>query len=93
MLLSRVKVSGHSMEPTLKHNQTVIVSSIPFFFGQPKVEDVVILQHGRCIIKRIIKIKENKIFVAGDNSKESTDSRGFGWISNKRIIGKVIFKI
>lgn len=93
MLLSRARVVCYSMEPTLKHNQTVIVSSIPYFFSKPKIGDIVILQHERYIIKRISKIKQEKIFVEGDNAKESTDSRNFGWIDKKEILGKVILKI
>jgi len=93
MLLFRVKVIGHSMEPTLRGNQVVIASSFPYFFGNPSISDVVVLQHEKCIIKRIAKIKENKIFVVGDNISKSTDSRSFGWIDKNKIIGKVIFKI
>jgi nickel-type superoxide dismutase maturation protease len=93
MLLFRVKVKGHSMEPALKHNQIVIAGSLPYFFGKPHVGDIVVLSRGKCIIKRIINVKENEIFVVGDNNKESTDSRDFGWISKRKIIGKVICKI
>ena len=93
MLLFRVKVIGRSMEPGLKDNQTVIASSLPYFFGKPHVNDIVVLSHGKCIIKRIINVKKNEIFVVGDNNKESTDSRNFGWVSKRKIIGKVIYKI
>ena len=93
MLLFRVKVKGHSMEPSLKNNQIAIASSLPYFFRKPRVGDIVVLSLGKCIIKRIIKVKENEIFIVGDNNKESTDSRDFGWISKRKIIGKVICKI
>jgi nickel-type superoxide dismutase maturation protease len=93
MLLSKFKIEGQSMVPKLKHGQIVFASSIPYIFRKPKVGDVVIAQHGRCIIKRIARIKENKVFVVGDNKKESSDSRNFGWIGKEKIIGKVIFNI
>lgn len=92
-LFLKVKIKGRSMEPTLKHNETVIVSSIPLFFRKPKVRDIVILQHGRCIIKRIAKVKKDKIFIVGDNKKESTDSSNFGWVSKRAILGKVICRL
>jgi type IV secretory pathway protease TraF len=31
--------------------------------------------------------------VEGDNKKESIDSRNFGFINKKNIIGKVVFKM
>jgi nickel-type superoxide dismutase maturation protease len=93
MLLSKIRIVGHSMEPTLKDSQIVFASSIPFLLRKPKVGDIVVLQYGRCIIKRIARIKKGKIFVVGDNVKKSTDSRNFGWIDEKKIAGKVIFKI
>ena len=93
MLLSKIKVVGYSMEPALSHSQIVIASSIPFIFQKPRVEDIIILQREQCIIKRIAGIKKNKIFVIGDNEKESTDSKNFGWIPKKEILGKVLFKI
>jgi nickel-type superoxide dismutase maturation protease len=93
MLLFRVKVAGHSMEPALKHNQIIIASSIPYIFRKPHTGDIVVLSHSKCIIKRIVKVKENEVFVVGDNKNESTDSRNFGWVNKKEIIGKVIYKI
>ena len=93
MLLSKIKVVGYSMQPALRHNQIVIASTIPFIFQKPKVGDIVILQQDQCIIKRIAEVRENMIFIVGDNKKESTDSRNFGWISRGQILGKVILKI
>lgn len=91
MLLSKIKVVGHSMEPTLKQNQIVIVSSIPYFFRKPKIGDVVVLKRQKYIIKRIAAIKKEQVFVIGDNKKESNDSRHFGWIGKDNILGKVIY--
>lgn len=91
MLLSRIKVVGRSMEPTLRHNQEILASSIPFIFKKPKVGDIVILKRKNCIIKRIAKIKNNKFFISGDNKNESIDSRHFGWVGKREIVGKVIW--
>lgn len=46
---------------------------------------------GKTIIKRIIKIENNRYFVEGDNKAASTDSRDFGMIDKDNIIGKVVF--
>lgn len=52
--------------------------------------------NGKDIIKRIQNIHDRntfEIFVTGDNPKESTDSRSFGWIKKNQIIGKVIYTL
>lgn len=91
--LFKFKIEGSSMHPTFKSGDTVLVSNIPYFLKNPAVEDLVVLKKGRYIIKRIKKIDGDRFFVEGDNKKESADSRNFGWINKKEIIGKVIYKI
>jgi nickel-type superoxide dismutase maturation protease len=95
-ILSRFIISGHSMEPTLKTNDTVLVSFLPFLFSSPKVRDVVALKDpkdGKVLIKRITKIENKKYFIEGDNKQHSKDSREFGMIGKALIIGKVIYKM
>lgn len=90
MLLARLKISGHSMEPDLRFGQFVLVSSIPFFFSKPKIGDVVVFKNSKkLIIKRIVKEVNKKFLVEGDNKKDSHD---FGFIEKKEILGKVIYK-
>jgi len=92
--LSRFTISGHSMEPTLSQGQTVLASFIPFLFSKPKVDDIVAFRKGeKMFIKRISKINGEKYFVSGDNKEDSMDSRRFGWILKKDIVGKVVYKI
>lgn len=86
------------MSPTLQSGQIVLVNRIPYLFSKPKLSDIVALKDprdGKILIKRISKInsaKQNlRYFVVGDNKAESTDSRGFGWITKKDIIGKVVY--
>ena len=97
LLFSRFTISGHSMEPNISQGQTVLVSSIPYFFSKPKVGDIVSFKKtGKVFIKRISGTDPSddgeKYFVGGDNKKDSMDSRRFGWILKKDIIGKVILK-
>lgn len=91
--LFKFKIEGSSMNPTFKADDVVLVNRLSFFLSKPKVDDFVVLKRGKYIIKRITKTKDNKFFVTGDNKKESTDSREFGWVSKKEIVGKVIFKL
>ena len=84
------------MSPTLKPGDTVLASPLPYLFIRPKVNDLIICldpRDTRILVKRIIKIESNKFFVSGDNPKESTDSRTFGPIGRRDIMGKVIYFI
>ena len=45
----------------------------------------------REIVKRVQKTHGRRVFVIGDNPKESTDSRDFGFINKDQIVGKVIY--
>lgn len=81
------------MLPTFKPGDTILVNRLAYFLTKPKIGDVVVLKKGKHIIKRIAEIKEQKIFVLGDNKKGSTDSRNFGWINRIEIVGKVIYNL
>lgn len=91
MIFGIFNIAGHSMLPTFIPNDKVLVSKILYYFGIPKKGDIVVFNHnGKSIIKRIIKIKDNKIFVEGDNKKDSLYNLT---IEKKDIIGKVIYKL
>jgi len=94
MFLSRITVVGHSMEPTILENQKVLATSVPYFFIEPKVGDIVVCKANnskKLYIKRIKKMQGRNFFVEGDNKKDSFDSRKFGSIKRKEILGKVIW--
>ena len=58
--------------------------------------DIVIAQDprdGRLLVKRVREIKHGSYFLTGDNETESTDSRVFGWVKQKDIVGKVLLRI
>jgi phage repressor protein C with HTH and peptisase S24 domain len=76
------------MAPTLRAGQLVI--------GRQTRElvpgDVVIVSHnGLEKIKRIEKQQGDLIYLLGDNSGDSTDSRDFGWLPAKCIVAKVVW--
>lgn len=91
-MFKRFKVIGDSMVPTLKNGQQVIVEKLSYWFREPMVGEVVILKNSdnMNIIKRITKKDGNSYFVEGDNAKESADSRNFGFIQKKEILGKAV---
>ena len=89
VFLQKFRVSGHSMMPTLKPGQEILVSSLPYLFVDPKVGEIIAFKEGnKFIVKRIKKAENGKFLVQGDNKN---DSKNFGWIEKKNIIGKVIY--
>jgi len=79
------------MMPTLKPRDRVIVSSISYYFSKPEIGDVVLFRYNNnLMIKRIKKLENGKITVAGDNI---SDSLKIEPIEQKDILGKVIFKL
>ena len=95
LLLSKLKISGHSMEPSFRNGDKVLASFIPYLFKKLQINDVVVFQDNKnnIFIKRIKKIKDKKFFVAGDNKNDSLDSRSLGYINKYQILGKIIAKL
>jgi nickel-type superoxide dismutase maturation protease len=89
----KYKISGTSMTPTIAASEYVLVNRLAYLFGNPKINDIIALRDprdGKILTKRITKKLEDKYFVEGDNKTFSTDSRVFGWIKKRDIIGKAI---
>lgn len=77
------------MLPTLKPGRDVLVMH---WFITVRVGDLIIFKKdGKEMIKRVQKVQSQKVFVRGDNSKMSTDSRHFGPVSLDQVMGKVIW--
>lgn len=80
------KVRGQSMEPGLRAGSVVV----GWRWFKPRVGDVVVIRHDRPLIKRVIDVKKDKIWVEGDNKSASTDSRHFGYVGPQDLEAKVI---
>lgn len=81
------------MEPQYSEGSLLFVSKFLRRFVRRK--SVVVAadpRSGRNILKRVEQIKGGKIYLSGDNSSMSTDSREFGPVEKKSILGKVLFK-
>jgi nickel-type superoxide dismutase maturation protease len=89
--LSVFKISGHSMEPTIRNGQFVLVNRLAYVFSSPQKGDIVAAKaEGKFFVKRIQKRENIKYFLVGDNQHDSLDSRKFGMIGKDQIIGKVM---
>lgn len=90
--LLKFKVKEKSMEPKVKEGDIVFVNKFSYLFRDPKIGDIIAVKRAdKKYIIKYIKEKKGKIFfILGYNLKESKDSRSFGWIRKKDIIGKII---
>ena len=79
------------MEPTIHSEERVLSSPLLLFFGL-REGDIVVFPHpqtGETLVKRVIWIKGNEVWVEGDNKNNSEDSRIFGSIKRTTIQEKV----
>ena len=85
-MLSRFRVTGHSMEPHFREGDYIIIRK----FGKPRVGDVVVIDYnGKKMLKRILEIEGNNYFLRGDNRHN-----GKTYIAKrKQIIGKLLWHI
>ncbi len=97
--LLKFQVYENSMKPALLPGDTIFVSNLPYLFYNPHIDDIVVVKRhitasaNQYFIKRIKKIARKSYFVVGDNQQESIDSRQFGWIAKKDIVGKVVYTL
>lgn len=87
MFLRRIR--GQSMSPTLQPGQIVLG-----WGKKPSVGDTVLAeQAGREVVKRIKSISNGRIYLVGDNTVESRDSRHYGPVEFQDIIGSIMINL
>jgi len=91
-------VPSMSMYPTLKPGQFILLDTWAYQHKSPKLNDVVVFKHEKAnqwLVKRVSlwpnkqTQHNNLIYLLGDNQAASRDSRSFGGINQKQIVGKV----
>lgn len=82
------RVVGKSMLPYLRPGAVVFALRT----RRIRAGSVVIIQHnGLEKIKRVAALQPGRVYVLGDNSLESTDSRTLGWLAEDAVRARVIF--
>lgn len=74
------------MAPSLLEGDVVVARR-----GLPKARQVAIFRRGdREVIKRVSEVKRSRYYLLGDNAEESTDSRHYGYVTKKDILGTIM---
>lgn len=78
------------MVPAYAPGERVIVK----YGASYEVGDVVLVDFkDRIDIKRVKQISGDQVFIEGDNTAVSVDSRQYGAVKNTRVIAKVIYRL
>lgn len=95
-MLKLLKVSGDSLLPTYRDGDFVLLSKIPYLFAPISQGDVIAFRNQTygTMIKKVQSVLPDKdeIRVVGTH-EHSVDSRRFGAISKKDVLGKVIWHV
>ncbi|HYF04938.1 MAG TPA: S26 family signal peptidase [Patescibacteria group bacterium] len=88
MVARILTIVGHSMEPTIRNKQRVVLLNYPFL--KYKVGHIVAFRYkGKIFVKRIVNIENGLFVLAGDNVSSTYDSQHFGPLSKNTFIGRV----
>lgn len=96
--LARFRVEDDSMRPTLEPGDYVLVNRWAYRFRRPAKGDLVVLRDPespeRFLIKRFSDSTDSERFtVLGDNAPRSRDSRMFGSVDRRNLVGKVWIRL
>ena len=83
----RVAVAGHSMEPTLRDGDWLLIDTA----AKPSVGDLVVARHpraaARLIVKRVTAVEADGLRVAGDHPAHSVEEE-IGPIGTNLVVGR-----
>lgn len=96
--LSRYVVDGPSMEPAYRAGDRVLVNRLAYRRRPPVQGDVIVLRDPeeprRFLLKRVAAAPQRdangawRVYVLGDNAAFSRDSRTFGAVPQRDVIGR-----
>lgn len=91
-MFSLIKVKGESMAPNLQDGDFVFTSR---WYRKLKIGHLVVVDHALygTIVKKVLHIApDGQLWLGGENNK-SLQSERIGWVSPRRVLGKVIGRI
>ncbi|MGO9558108.1 MAG: S26 family signal peptidase [Acidimicrobiales bacterium] len=88
----RVSVEGTSMIPELAPGDRLLAVKLPVL----EAGDIVALtdpaEPSRILVKRVTRLHAVTVEVEGDNGAVSRDSRVFGAVSRRQVLGRVVYR-
>ena len=88
-----MRVDGFSMAPTLVPGDLVLITPRQARATLPALGSIVVARHpdrpATRIIKRLADVQDGGLVLLGDNPGASTDSRQFGVVPSRLLIGEV----
>jgi nickel-type superoxide dismutase maturation protease len=92
--LHRYRVTGDSMQPTLKPDTEILANPRAYRDTSPRQGDIVVAKHPYrtdiVIVKRVASVAEGGACrLRSDNPDAGTDSGAFGDVKPERILGRV----
>jgi signal peptidase I len=98
----RITVRGRSMAPALLPGERLLFDRLAYVRNRPRAGDVVWVAHPLCPELRMVKrlagvpgdmlggrtLGRGEYWVLGDNTDESTDSREFGPVRRRELLGR-----
>jgi nickel-type superoxide dismutase maturation protease len=91
-MLKLIKVTGKSLYPDYREGDYVMVVTLPFLSF--KTGDAIVFRHPTygTMMKKITRVDSSGLYVVG-NHPDSIDSRRFGPVQRREVVGKVIWHI
>ena len=92
-LLFRVAVAGRSMEPTFRDGDWLLARRLR---RAPRTGELVIAtdprEPARLVVKRVRAVAGDAVALAGDHAGASTDSRDYGPIPARSVVGQPLLR-
>jgi signal peptidase I len=95
-MLRLIRVSGNSLLPEYEHGDFVLIAKIPFLIARPDKGDLIVFNqpgYGRLIKLVEQRLSDSRGYLVTGTQADSVDSRQFGAVKEKDILGKVIWHI